>query len=315
MGMEALPPVIWKMYHEKSLHDLDFFSMTSILDWSKQGDDDLVLEPLVSYLAKWPDEVIFVFEDKMAELLYRLDRPEIARRVYRSDLYFSGDAFLYVRCVALINGRAYYNKILDGREKLKPDMEFEAILYAPGRAWARKHHKAAAEYPHIASPCYETGSNKEFWREENLWTEHELPLDWRIAVPEGWKHETGKNGEDIFYPAGSELTVRITSFHAEKAGKPAPAKVMEEAFLQSIAPEAEQVKIKGYALPGFRVKFLEAEGEENGLPVYHIYAGYYAKGELLSVGIFGRNREMCMEGLELLDTIQKAGEKYGDKGI
>ncbi|MBO5093657.1 MAG: DUF4240 domain-containing protein [Lachnospiraceae bacterium] len=305
MGMEALPPVIWQMYHKKSLHELDFFSMTGILDWSKQGDDDQVLEPLVSYLAKWPDEVIFVFEDKMAELLYRLDRPEVARRAYRSDRDFSGDDFLYVRCTALINGRAYYNKISDGREKLNQDMEFEAILYAPAKAWARKHHKDVSEYPHIPSPSYETGSNEECWREENLWTQYALPLGWRIAVPGDWRHEEGENGEDVFYPPDSELTVRITPFHAEKAGKPAPSKVMEEAFLQSLPPESAQSKIKGYALPGFRVKFFEATDPGEGRQVFHIHAGYYTKGELLSVGVYGGSREMCMEGLEILHTLQK----------
>ena len=155
--MKYLPPVIEKMYKEKSLHDLDFFAMTNALDWSQQGNDDLVLEPLIQYLSQWPDEVIFVFEDKMAELLHGLDRPEIARRTYRSDKYFSGDGFLYARCVALVNGRAYYQKILDGRKKLDGDKEFEAILYAPRKAWARKHHKDPSDYPHMASPDYETG--------------------------------------------------------------------------------------------------------------------------------------------------------------
>ena len=45
--MKYLPPVIEKMYREKSLDDLDFFAMTNCLDWSQQGDDDLVLEPLI----------------------------------------------------------------------------------------------------------------------------------------------------------------------------------------------------------------------------------------------------------------------------
>ena len=56
--MKYLPPVIEKMYKEKSLHDLGFFAMTNALDWSQQGNDDLVLEPLIQYLSQWPDEVI-----------------------------------------------------------------------------------------------------------------------------------------------------------------------------------------------------------------------------------------------------------------
>lgn len=309
MSMAALPPVIWEMYHKKSLHDLDFFAMTNALDWSHQGNDELVLEPLIKYLSKWPDEVIFVFEDKMAKLLHALDKPEIARRTYRTDRHFSGDGFLYARCVALINGRAFYKKILNGEKKLDKDMEFEAILYVPAEAWARKHKKDPSEYPHIASPSYETGSNKEYWNEENLWVDYKLPLDWRISVPRDWRQETGKDGEWVFYPSESELTLWITPFHAEKSGKPALAKVMEQTFLQTIPPEAVQIKVEGYSLPGFRAKFFERVETEGELPSCHIYAGYYAKGELLSVNIYGRSKEECAKALTVLQTLSRGDMK------
>lgn len=130
------------------------------------------------------------------------------------------------------------------------DKEFEAILYAPAKAWARKHHKELSEYPHIAIPSYETGSNKECWREENLWTEYKLPLGWQIGVPGNWKQEKGESREHVFYPPQGQLTVRITPFYAEKSGKPAPAKVMEQVFLQTVPAEAVLFKPEGYRLPG-----------------------------------------------------------------
>lgn len=43
------------------------------LDWEKQGDDIAVIEPLVTLLAAWGDDLIFAFHDTMAELLYSLD--------------------------------------------------------------------------------------------------------------------------------------------------------------------------------------------------------------------------------------------------
>lgn len=305
MSIAQLPPAIWHIYHNKRMHDLDFFTMTGCLDWSEQGNDDLVLEPLIAYLAKWPDEIVFIFEDKMAELLYRLDSPEIARRTYRTDRCFSGDAFLYTRCVALVNGRAYYNKILDGRKKLDKDKEFEAILSVPARAWARKHHKEPSEYPHTASPCYETGSNEACWSKENLWSEHSLSLGWQISVPGSWKREAGDGGEDVFYPPQSQLTVRITPFYAEKSGKPAPAKVMEQAFLQSVPLEAVQIRPEGYGLSGFRCKFFECMKEEKGEESWHIYGGYFAKGNLLSINIYGRSKDECAAAMRILDTLQK----------
>ncbi len=41
--------------------------------------------------------------------------------------------------------------------------------------------------------------------------------------------------------------------------------------------------------------------------MHHIYAGYFAKGELLSVNVFGRSREECMEAVDILQTLQKRG--------
>lgn len=303
MSVAALPPAIWQIYHTKTMHDLDFFSMTGCLDWSQQGNDNLVLEPLVQYLAKWPDEVIFTFEDKMAELLYQLDRQEIALRAYRAGSYFSDDDFLYARCVALVNGRAYYQKILDGRKKLNKDMEFEAVLYAPAKAWARKHKKDISEYPHFPGVSYETGSNQEYWNKETCWTEQTLPLGWRIALPAGWTVSEGENGETVCFSPDSELTVRITPFHAEKAGKPVQAKKMEQAYLQTIPPEAVQMKPGGYSLPGFRAKFFEAAEREGAVKMFHIYAGYYGKGELLSVNFYGREQAACRGALKILDTL------------
>lgn len=160
---KQLPPAIQKIYEEHNMHDYDFFAMLNALDWSKQGNDDLVLEPLIDYLAEWPDEVIFTFENKMAELLYAIDDPALAKDLYESE-YFSADEFLYVRCVALINGRAYYRAVLNKKKKLHK-MEFEALLYVPAKAWARKHQKDPNQYPHFPEPSYETGSNRELWND------------------------------------------------------------------------------------------------------------------------------------------------------
>lgn len=100
----------------------------------------------------------------MAELLYSIDSRVIANSIYKDMEHFSGDEFLYIRCTALVNGKPYYNAILKGRRKLKANMEFEAILYVPMLAWARRHGKDT-EYPHTTKLSYETGSNEAGWRE------------------------------------------------------------------------------------------------------------------------------------------------------
>lgn len=160
-------PPIWiqPILDKKEMTDIDFFHFTDMLDWSKQGDDMAVIEPLVACLAQWGDNLIFAFAEKMADLLYRLDTKEIAKSVYKNQEYFSDDEFLYIRCTALVNGKPYYNAIVNRRRKLKADMEFETILYVPMYAWARLHGKGAEEYCYITKVSYETGSNKEGWEE------------------------------------------------------------------------------------------------------------------------------------------------------
>lgn len=116
---------------------------------SKQSDDETVLEPLISFLAKWGDEVIFAFGDKMAELLYALDTREVVDRMDGSGTNtFSNDEFLYARCVALVNGESTYKAVLNGKQKLRWDLEFRPILSVPSKAWARLHNKRRDEYPH-----------------------------------------------------------------------------------------------------------------------------------------------------------------------
>jgi len=141
-----------------------FWNTMELCDWNYQGEDEKVLEPVVRYLSKQSDELIFMFEDVMAELLYNLDTRANYERCKEVSGYESVDLFLYSRCVALLNGREYYNKII---ENGFPDdlwnMEFESLLYVPEDAWSMKYNLDSTEYPHVSSMSYETGSNKEGW--------------------------------------------------------------------------------------------------------------------------------------------------------
>lgn len=160
------PPIfIQAIIDKKKMSAIDFFYLTdAYLDWEKQGDDLAVLEPLITLLAKWGDELIFAFDDMMAELLYSLDTRKIAQAIYKGE-EFSADEFLYIRCVALINSKPFYNDIINGRKKLKRNLDFEPILCVPAFAWERRHGKAASEYPYTTKFCYETMSNREGWKE------------------------------------------------------------------------------------------------------------------------------------------------------
>lgn len=141
-----------------------FWNVMSLCDWRYEGEDEKVLEPVVSYLSKQSDVDIFLFEDVMTELLYNLDTRTNFERCKEISGYESDDGFLYSRCVALINGRDYYQDIVEnGFPDDLGELEFESLLYVPTDAWERKYGSDSAEYPHVSPLSYETGSNKEGW--------------------------------------------------------------------------------------------------------------------------------------------------------
>lgn len=129
-----------------------FFSkIMDICDWDKAGNDEEVLSPLIEYLSCQSDDEIYSFDDIMAELLYGLDTKKNFKTACK---YYdhSDDTFLYSRCVALINGADYYKKAQQGKAKGLWSSEFEAILYVPKAAWAKKHDCDQNDYP--AFDCF-----------------------------------------------------------------------------------------------------------------------------------------------------------------
>lgn len=142
-----------------------FWETMEKCDWQFEGNDEKVLEPVISYLSEQSDELIFQFEDVMSELLFNLDTRNNFNRCKEVSGYDSDDMFLYSRCVALINGKDYYRNIINnGAPDEIWNMEFEALLYVPQEAWSIKHNADSNEYPHISPLSYETGSNEQGWK-------------------------------------------------------------------------------------------------------------------------------------------------------
>ncbi len=141
-----------------------FWAVMELCDWKKEGDDNQVLKPVLEHLSKQEDSVIFEFDDAMAELLYALDTKKLAEQCRKTDPFMSDDTFLYSRCVALVNGPEYYERVKRGKEKNLWSMEFESLLYVSKRAWALRHQSSEEQYPHISPLSYETGSNEDGWK-------------------------------------------------------------------------------------------------------------------------------------------------------
>lgn len=142
------PPIfIQFILDDESMSENDFFHIVDqYLDWEKQGDDEKVVKPLVELLAKYGDKLIYAFDRRMTQLLQELDTKEIIEKGYKAADCFGDDAFLYSRCAALVNGKAYFNAVKKCKRKIDINLEFEALLYVPAEAWAIAHHKQAKEY-------------------------------------------------------------------------------------------------------------------------------------------------------------------------
>ena len=111
---------------------------------------------------------------------------------------------------------------------------------------------------------------------------YKLLFDWQISMPDNWQGEYDKeSGQYIFYPDNSDLTIRITPFHAERDG------------------------IDFYIPSGFEAKIYDDVLTEDSNTIYVVYVGYYSAGELLSISIWSTNRDEGEQALNVLNTIRK----------
>ena len=158
------------------------------------------MAPVVRALKKLPLEEIESFENILAHKLYALDGRAWAREIgsgWRGGLDpISGDEFLYSRCVAIVNGRDFYEAVLaDPRQMLK-DMEFESLLYVAGKAWEAK---TGTEFDPDTDVSYETWSNEAGWP----------PADLEPEVPQPPRAKEERDEPVVKYVYGKQATRRV----------------------------------------------------------------------------------------------------------
>lgn len=150
--------------NQAPLSEQYFWEIIAMLDWSKEADDNSIVEPIVAHLSAGPVRHIFEFADLLSEKLYALDgqlyAENIGKDAWSPKRYFSVDAFLYARCCCVANGKELYEQVLRDPSLMPKDCTFEALLYVPAEAYERKTGRAYDYTP--ASPI-ETYSNKEGW--------------------------------------------------------------------------------------------------------------------------------------------------------
>lgn len=153
--------------NQAPLSEKHFWEIIALLDWSKEGDDDAVVEPAIAHLVVGPVRHIFEFADLLSEKLYALDGRAYAEHMgedaWSPDRYFSVDTFLYARCCVVANGQELYKQVLHDPTKMPKDITFEALLYIPSEAYERK---TGRQYDYVPSFPIETYSNKEGWKNQ-----------------------------------------------------------------------------------------------------------------------------------------------------
>ncbi len=142
-----------------------FWEVISLLDWSKEGNDDAVIEPAVRHLSRLPESAILAFYDLLSEKLYLLDGREYAEHSISNDSGISSDLFLYGRCCVVANGREYYEGVLKNPPTFPKDRFFEALFDIPERTWLRKTGKNLDHFPKY---IYETGFNPQGWGADTI---------------------------------------------------------------------------------------------------------------------------------------------------
>lgn len=153
--------------HPLTFTETDFWNAIGLLDWTMEGDDEKVVEPLIDFLSGQHIGLIYRFSDILSEKLWLLDTYAHAK-IFLEDPEAEGllsvDDFLYTRCAVAANGKAYYEKVLESPQLMPPDLTFEPLLYVAMQAYKRKTGKNFT--PDFAYN-YETYSNKKGWEKQN----------------------------------------------------------------------------------------------------------------------------------------------------
>ncbi len=144
-----------------------FWCIVALLDF-RESDDDAIIAPAITALARMDEDEICAFDDTLATKLFALDTREHARHKYAGEIdvdngddYISADDFLYGRCAVVAKGRAFYEKVLADPRAMPTEDDFESLLYLATQAFEKK---TGREFDHASPLSYESFSNVAGWK-------------------------------------------------------------------------------------------------------------------------------------------------------
>ena len=148
------------------LTEAQFWALIDLPDWSKAGDDEAVIRPLVEVLANSPVRHIYEFQDFLSEKLHLLDTQAHAENTGENawqgeERPFSVDEFLYARCCVVANGRKAFETALKNPSKMPKDLSFEALLRVARQSFLKKTGKP---FRYVPAFNMETFANHQGWQ-------------------------------------------------------------------------------------------------------------------------------------------------------
>lgn len=150
---------------EGGLSEADFWALIDLLDWGQAGNDNAVIEPIVTALSQAPLRHIYDFKDIVSQKLYWLDTAAHAKQIgegaFRENAdNFSPDGFLFARCCAVANGREKYEAIRQNPGLMPKNMEFAPLLRIANEAHLRAYGTVLR---YVSAYSVETFSNQTGW--------------------------------------------------------------------------------------------------------------------------------------------------------
>ena len=143
--------------------DAEFWDLIALLGDSPEACDDGPYERLTTVLAARSEDDVLAFADKLAELLFTIDRRDLAMV---SPEPLGDDGFLYARCGVIAAGPEAYAAVLADSAAFLPFAvslggHADALLEVAPNAYERR---TGLEWDHVEPYDFETASNEEGWR-------------------------------------------------------------------------------------------------------------------------------------------------------
>jgi Protein of unknown function (DUF4240) len=122
-----------------------FWHAIAQLDWSKAGDDQAVIQPLIDHLSTLLAVQIPPFNAALRLKLYSLSGERFTRCAFPGQEDFPADVFLHIRCWVVAQGQKYYHQILRNPSAIRSDLRFEALSKVADEAYYQKTGQRLSE--------------------------------------------------------------------------------------------------------------------------------------------------------------------------